>query len=492
MNLPTPFRAVCQFVSSRSAFIPLLLLVLPACGSGPGPGQLDEALRRRGFDAGSEVFDGGPADAGGAPTPPPPSTPDGGASLPRFDIRTFGANGSDGLDDTAAIQSALAAAASAGGGTIYFPPGTFITHGQIDLPPAGKVQLIGAGMTASVIKGNAPDGAIFSVWGTAAVPCAHVVFADLSLDVQNIPTASAIIHYFASDLEFRRVRFQNTVFKFVQSGVDTQATIDNSDLRFIGCEFKNHAGGTFESVTLANTRGVLFSGCSWDQSTLAVLLFQLTEDVIFEDCTFRHHQEAAITYSVTTNHVVVRRCSFFGPGMGVDGANASDHGVFGQTLAYDIQLDHCVFDHCSTGYQVGAVDGFRDQGSTVLDATTAGVVVGRGNDPVDAFSRNVTLSGLTVLRSNQARIDEALHPGLFVQVPPAGAPLGLHVLDSQFTDDRASPSQTYPVSFYGFEQTRAVEGVEFKRCRLRPFGGAAPLNFLGGASPGSTLLLSDG
>jgi len=50
----------------------------------------------------------------------------------RFDLRQFGAVGDGRVKDTMAIQKAIGAAAAAGGGTVVFPPGTYLS-GSIQL-----------------------------------------------------------------------------------------------------------------------------------------------------------------------------------------------------------------------------------------------------------------------------------------------------------------------------------------------------------------------
>jgi parallel beta-helix repeat protein len=46
----------------------------------------------------------------------------------QFNVKSYGAVGDDSTDDTTAIQSALNACNTAGGGTVYFPKGTYITN----------------------------------------------------------------------------------------------------------------------------------------------------------------------------------------------------------------------------------------------------------------------------------------------------------------------------------------------------------------------------
>lgn len=53
----------------------------------------------------------------------------------RFDVTQYGAIPNDGLDDTLAIQTALAAAATNGGGIVYLPRGRFQCNGSLQIPP---------------------------------------------------------------------------------------------------------------------------------------------------------------------------------------------------------------------------------------------------------------------------------------------------------------------------------------------------------------------
>ncbi|MFD7033533.1 glycosyl hydrolase family 28-related protein [Streptomyces sp. NPDC059917] len=87
----------------------------------------------------------------------------------RFDVKAYGAIGDGSADDTPAIQSALDAAAAAGGGTVYFPGGKYLvkpTPGQPALAVKGDgIRLAGAGAKAStLIKGG--DGILLRMSGT--------------------------------------------------------------------------------------------------------------------------------------------------------------------------------------------------------------------------------------------------------------------------------------------------------------------------------------
>lgn len=70
---------------------------------------------------------------------------------PVFDVTTFGADPAGAVDSTAAIQAALDAARSAGGGVVSLPPGTFkIAH-------AGGNEVLRIAGNGVVMRGSGPD-----------------------------------------------------------------------------------------------------------------------------------------------------------------------------------------------------------------------------------------------------------------------------------------------------------------------------------------------
>lgn len=62
----------------------------------------------------------------------------------------YNAAGNGTTDDTSAIQSAINIAALAGGGTVFFPPGTYRTTAALSVP--SKVSLLGSGPAGSEIR----------------------------------------------------------------------------------------------------------------------------------------------------------------------------------------------------------------------------------------------------------------------------------------------------------------------------------------------------
>jgi Pectate lyase superfamily protein len=89
-----------------------------------------------------------------------------------------GAAGDGTTDDTAAVQAAITACQSAGGGTVWFPPGTYIVTG---LTITGSdVTLRGSGIGATIISlKNSSNTSVIAVSGTGTV---NVHVEDLSIE----------------------------------------------------------------------------------------------------------------------------------------------------------------------------------------------------------------------------------------------------------------------------------------------------------------------
>src|SRR5450432_2682394 len=63
-----------------------------------------------------------------------------------LNVHDFGATGDGSTDDAAAIQSAINQATSAGGGVVFFPPGTFLIGSGLKIT-GSNIALQGSGKT---------------------------------------------------------------------------------------------------------------------------------------------------------------------------------------------------------------------------------------------------------------------------------------------------------------------------------------------------------
>lgn len=101
-------------------------------------------------------------------------------------VKDFGAVGDGVNNDTTAVQNAINAAGSAGGGIVYFPPGTYAINAALTMGSSG-VSLVGAGHFTTIIKSS--GGALNAITATS---CNGFRIVDLQIAHATTSTAAAI------------------------------------------------------------------------------------------------------------------------------------------------------------------------------------------------------------------------------------------------------------------------------------------------------------
>ncbi len=89
-----------------------------------------------------------------------------------YDVRAFGAVGNGSTNDTSAIAAAIAACIAAGGGIVYFAPGTYLTD-AITVTSGIGVRFVGAGEACTIIKAR-QTGAIVTFSGCTGCGFEHL------------------------------------------------------------------------------------------------------------------------------------------------------------------------------------------------------------------------------------------------------------------------------------------------------------------------------
>lgn len=89
-----------------------------------------------------------------------------------YDVRAFGAVGDGSTNDTSAIAAAYAACIAAGGGIVYFAPGTYLTD-AITVTSGIGVRFVGAGEACTIIKAR-QTGAIVTFSGCIGCGFEHL------------------------------------------------------------------------------------------------------------------------------------------------------------------------------------------------------------------------------------------------------------------------------------------------------------------------------
>ena len=246
------------------------------------------------------------------PTEPDSPTPTPGAIL---NVGDYGAKG-DGVSNDHAALSRACAAASALGGTVYLPAGTYTFSTRLTLPNGVNVKGTGAG---SWLNGPVSVGS-------------SATYADLKIGRAGYATYIGSV----SGVTFSGVRFAggggswSTTWPYCDSEVITMnAGTGVSDILFDSCEVEANAGslsaphpnefqgvmiysgvkagqGTVHDVLFRNTHFGVYNGNNtggpefgvvfWDDFTTSSRV-QGTKAINFEGCTFEAFQAASIDFS---------------------------------------------------------------------------------------------------------------------------------------------------------------------------------------------------
>ncbi len=107
-----------------------------------------------------------------------------------FDVREYGAKGDAIANDRAAIFRAIEAAHKAGGGTVCFPPGTYLTDETVSVPSG--VKLRGANRETAIIQGfGNPSQAKRKAWFHRATPPTAIVRLHSDTDLESLTVQGA-------------------------------------------------------------------------------------------------------------------------------------------------------------------------------------------------------------------------------------------------------------------------------------------------------------
>jgi hypothetical protein len=182
-----------------------------------------------------------------------------------FNVKAFGATGGGVANDAAAIQSAIDAAYTAGGGVVYFPRGTYIVSSQITWPKvSGKEFICRGDGPASVIQNHSGfTDAIFYVGSSTGPGASGVQFEDLKFKGASATTARAVECENANLTYFNNVTFQDF----------------------------------YIAVDMTSCFAVRFTECSWDRINLyGIYSSTASHNLIINKCVFND-----IGYTATTN-----------------------------------------------------------------------------------------------------------------------------------------------------------------------------------------------
>lgn len=363
-----------------------------------------------------------------------------------YNVRDYGATGDGATDDTAAIGNALAAIGTSGG-VLYFPPGTYRTSQHII--PDKPITFRGAGAGSSILKALTSSGYIFTKTSTTSV--AGITFQGLSFDGQNGTNVALLRLEYVTNALIEDCRFVNMTQWAVLLGVTfaTDSTVRNTDVTIQNCYFEGNTS-TYEHLLIFNSSRVSVRNCTFNVTNAAswgIGLYQVSNLIDIDDCRF-YGSGKGLYYSISTDHVRMRGCSFQTL-LGIQGANQSDNGAFGSTHANGIIVEGCSFSVSGAyGVQLGAVRSASIVDCIFQRCSETGIVINSGNSPVSAVPQGISIAGNVFQENNQAGTVHLLHPGILVATA-SSASLDLVITGNAFYDLQGTPTQRYPITFSG-------------------------------------------
>lgn len=100
---------------------------------------------------------------------------------PTFHVSLYGANPNDSIDDTAALQAALSAAAAVPYSTVQLAAGTYLVSGRLTIP--ANVRLMGAGINATTLKAVATESfSRYLIYNDGSRATNNIEVRDLTID----------------------------------------------------------------------------------------------------------------------------------------------------------------------------------------------------------------------------------------------------------------------------------------------------------------------
>lgn len=199
-------------------------------------------------------------------------------------VKAFGARGDGVADDSGAIQTAINAAASTGGGLVFLPPGKYRLLKGLQLGAHG-VGIVGSGNQASRLFCDAAMPAVIQV-GSPAVPVYRWWLADFGItDPRSVAESGILLNYGregrASDLwlyrGFTRAAIElrgegakgnwtnrlERVIIALGAGDGVILGPQSNAVFFTGCHFTSCAG---QHVRVLGAEGVKFVTCQFEQA----------------------------------------------------------------------------------------------------------------------------------------------------------------------------------------------------------------------------------
>lgn len=199
-----------------------------------------------------------------------------------FNVKSpeYGAVGDGVVDDTAAIQAALAAAIAAGGGTVFFPTGTYLISSAIAW--SHLVNIVGSGAALSVITTNSAANARILTWTSGTARATPQLIYGITLQSTQSNSGEQLYASVAVNWIVSNIRTGGSTTA-IGTGI---AVTGASRLRVYNSRITCNTSSS--GYTASTTTVALFQGCTFDVGTTSWTgsLAKPSGHTLFQRCMF--------------------------------------------------------------------------------------------------------------------------------------------------------------------------------------------------------------
>lgn len=144
-----------------------------------------------------------------------------------YNVRDYGAVGDGSTDDTVAIQNAINAASSAGGGTTFIPQGNYKITAA--LTPLSKVRIQGAGSGSTTVLPYGTNFPAFQNLASLGSPTTDCEICDFKIDGSNIVNATYSPFYKGIYMQYcLRLKIHGLyIYNTYATGIGTDFLVDS-------------------------------------------------------------------------------------------------------------------------------------------------------------------------------------------------------------------------------------------------------------------------
>lgn len=330
---------------------------------------------------------------------------------PIYNVCHYGAIGDGTTNDTAAIQSAISAAA-AGGGMVFFPPGLYMVH---RLTGASSVVLQGSGAGNSTIKARQPLADDFISFHTLA----GFSIRDLTFDMDNVSISgnqAALGIAFSSKFEVAHCRFIN----FTKFGLGMVACY-NFAIQHNRFEFQTALASQNQAINISEFAGECYDG-----------------DVSFNECA-----RSAINISGRNMRLCNNVIHDFKFGGGITTEQAANSKQY-------IIRDNVIYNGTGTDVNNTNCPGIENWGP--LSVITGNIIYGNSGAGIDQGGQKSTVANNIVFNNGVTG-----GPGISSRYSPQyNASESVYVNNVCFDTNGASGTQTYGIQ----DQSSSLHGIQ--------------------------------